>query len=111
MGDLTAIVKAMLRYRTRIVDFQGVLGRDGHFYVADPLKLEFIGQNVNRFLLSGVYMSSQDPQRQNKPGRAAFVEGLGVGLGIVVPDVDFRGLLDRVRRGRPISDSSERDSF
>jgi len=86
MQDLTAIVKLMLDKGVRIVDFQGVLGKDGHFYVADPLRLEQITGKVNRYLLEGVYMSSTSPQRENKPRKAAFVDALGIDLGVVVPD-------------------------
>jgi len=96
MQDLTMIVKAMLETHRRIVDFQGVLGKDGHFYVADPLKLRYV-RAVNRYMLSGVYTYSDHPQRQNKPKKAAFVEGLGMDLGVFVPDVDIGGLLQDIR--------------
>lgn len=86
MVDLTAIVKLVLHKGVRIVDFQGVLGKDGRFYVADPLKLETIEEKVNRYLLEGVFMASTNPQRVNKPFKEAFVEGLGIDLGLVVPD-------------------------
>lgn len=86
MQDLTAIVKFMLDKSVRIVDFQGVLGKDGHFYIADPLRLEPMTDKVNKYLLEGVFMSSTQPQRENKPKKAAFVEALGVDLGVSVPD-------------------------
>ena len=62
----------------RINDYQGVLGRDGHFYVADPLQLQAIGKKVNRHLLEGVYMSSTSPERENRPKKAALADGLGL---------------------------------
>jgi hypothetical protein len=87
MEDLTAIVKFMLDKKLRIVDFQGVLTKDGHFHVADPLRLEPIKEKINKHLLEGVFMSSLTPQRENKPKRHAF-DLLGIDLGVEVPDVD-----------------------
>merc|ERR1712216_757773 len=86
MEDLTTYVSMMLAKGLRIVDFQGFLGRDGHFYVADPLRMAPIGSMVNQHLLQGVFKSSNRPQRENKPHRAAFVDGLKVDLGVIVPD-------------------------
>lgn len=86
MEDITAVVKMLVSKGVRIVDFQGVLGTDGHFYVADPLRLDPIDKKVNRHLLEGVFMSSTNPARENKPKRVAFVDALGVGLGVDVPD-------------------------
>lgn len=82
MEDLTAYVNLLLTKGVRIIDFQGILGKDGHFYVADPLKLEPIGAKVNKNLLEGVFMSSKRPARKNKTNRTAFVQGLGVDLGM-----------------------------
>merc|ERR1712232_1108395 len=89
MGDLSNIVGMMCAKGKRIVDLQGVLGRDGHFYLADPLCLEDVPHKVNRYLLDGVFMNSENPKRNNKPQRAAFVDGLGVDLGVEVLDEDF----------------------
>jgi len=86
MQDLTAVVKLMVDKGVRVTDFQGVLGKDGHFYLADPLELAPIGQKVNKYLLEGLFMNSVSPKRENKPKRAAFVEGLGIELGVTVPD-------------------------
>lgn len=87
MQDLTAIVKLMLDTGHRIGDFQGVLGRDGHFYVADPLSPEPIHTKVNRHLMKGIFTSSQHPKRQNKK-LVGFVDALGVELGVSVPDIE-----------------------
>jgi len=86
MADLSAYVAMLLSQRQRVVDFQGVLGKDGHFYVSDPLRLEPIETKVNRNLLHGVFMTSANPPRENKPKRAAFVDGLGLALDLDVPD-------------------------
>lgn len=86
MEDLTAYANWLLLKNVRIVDFQGVLGKDGHFYVADPLDIQPIETKVNRHLLEGVFMNSTNPKRENKPRRAAFVDELGIELGVVVPD-------------------------
>lgn len=86
MEDMTAYVKLFRSKGVRIVDFQGILGKDGHFYIADPLRFEPIGAKVNKNLLEGVFMTSRSPARENKPSRAAFVQGLGVELGVTVPD-------------------------
>lgn len=85
MEDLTALVKFMVDKQVRIVDFQGVLGKNGHFYVADPLRLEPL-EKLNRYCLEGVFMSSASPARQNKTWKAAFVDGLGMDLAVDVPD-------------------------
>lgn len=86
MEDLSAYVKFMLAKGVRIVDFQGLLGKNGHFYVADPLYVGPIEEKVNRKLLEGVFMSSTNPKRENTPNKAAFAEGLGMELGVSVPD-------------------------
>eukprot|EP00443_Scrippsiella_acuminata_P058799 CAMPEP_0115446618 /NCGR_PEP_ID=MMETSP0271-20121206/39542_1 /TAXON_ID=71861 /ORGANISM="Scrippsiella trochoidea, Strain CCMP3099" /LENGTH=273 /DNA_ID=CAMNT_0002872661 /DNA_START=30 /DNA_END=851 /DNA_ORIENTATION=- len=86
MDDLSAYVAMLLAQQKRVVDFQGLLGKDGHFYVSDPLRLESLETKVNRNLLHGVFMTSANPPRENKPRRAAFVEGLGLELGLDVPD-------------------------
>ena len=88
MEDLRAYVKLLLEKGLRINDYQGVLGIDGHFYVADPLHLEPVGRKVNRHLLQGVFMTSAHPKRENKASKAAFVEGLGLDLGLAVVDED-----------------------
>ena len=64
------------------------MGRNGHFYVADPLKLQPVEKKVNRHLLEGVFMTSTNPKRENKPKKAAFADGLGqvLELGVAVPD-------------------------
>lgn len=86
MEDLTAYVTLMLSKGVRVNDFQGLLGKDGHFYLADPLEIQPIEARVNRHLLEGVFMSSRNPHRENKLYKAAFSDGLGMDLGVEVPD-------------------------
>lgn len=86
MEDLTAYVALMLSKGVRVNDFQGLLGKDGHFYLADPLEIQPIEPKVNRHLLEGVFMRSSNPHRENKPYREAFSDTLGMNLGVDVPD-------------------------
>eukprot|EP00928_Gymnodinium_smaydae_P021449 TRINITY_DN18367_c0_g1_i1.p1 TRINITY_DN18367_c0_g1~~TRINITY_DN18367_c0_g1_i1.p1 ORF type:complete len:357 (+),score=47.88 TRINITY_DN18367_c0_g1_i1:15-1085(+) len=88
MEDLAVYVKLMMSKHVRINDFQGFLGKDGHFYVADPLGLEPIRRPVNKNLLDGVFMHSEKPPRKNRPSRQSFVDALGVSLGFDVLDTD-----------------------
>lgn len=86
MDDISSYVAYMQSTGERINDFQGLLGKDGHFYVADPLKIQPIDTKVNRHLLEGIFMESEKPCRNNKAYKAAFVHGLGVELEVHVPD-------------------------
>merc|ERR1719321_2036305 len=86
MDDLSAYVNMMLSKGVRVNDFQGVLGKDGHFYLADPLEIQPIEAKVNQYLLEGLFMISKNPLRENKAYKAAFVQGLGIDLTADIPD-------------------------
>lgn len=86
MEDLTNYVK-LLSKNLRVVDLQGVLGLDGHFYLADPLDIWSISSAFSRYFLEGVFKHPRNSPRHYAAYSdfgVYFVDGLGVELGILV---------------------------
>merc|ERR1711904_390444 len=80
MEDLTNYVKLLAKGR-RVADLQGVLGLDGHFYIADPLDLWATNSEVSQYFLEGVYKHPRHrprKYRQYEELGVYFVQGLGL---------------------------------
>lgn len=90
MEDLSNYVE-LLAKKIRVVDLQGMLGLDGHFYIADPLRLWAINSEFSQYFLEGVFKHPANVAKQYEAYAefgVYFIEGLGLNLEALNVDVD-----------------------
>lgn len=89
LEDLRNYVKLLVQRRWRVVDLQGILGLDGHFYMADPLDAWAIDAEVSPFFLEGLFKHPRNVHRAYREYSqfgVYFCQGLNVGLGAPLRD-------------------------
>jgi len=88
MEDLTNYVR-LLAKNQRVVDLQGLLGLDGHFYLADPLDIWTITSDISQYFLEGIFKHPRNRTRRYEAYSehgVYFIQGLGMSLGVPVPN-------------------------
>jgi len=93
MEDLTNYVKLLVQKQRRVVDLQGILGLDGHFYMADPLDVWAIDSEVSPYFLEGVFKHPRNVPRVYRDYSTfgvCFCQGLHANLGMSFPSEGLR---------------------
>eukprot|EP00930_Biecheleria_cincta_P029205 TRINITY_DN20333_c0_g1_i1.p1 TRINITY_DN20333_c0_g1~~TRINITY_DN20333_c0_g1_i1.p1 ORF type:complete len:304 (-),score=44.58 TRINITY_DN20333_c0_g1_i1:640-1551(-) len=89
MEDLTSYVQFFAQRQCRVVDFQGILGLDGHFYLADPLDVWAVDSEVSTYFLEGLFKHPRNAPRVYRDYSTFgvhFCQGLRANLGVSFPD-------------------------